>query len=321
MSALLRKLKANNRKERRRQETNRERRSLSCFYESPKQPKGLRETCSPDGTAHTVSTFSVTTPASDPSDPIEESQQMDVSSQSQQVQSVGATPQPSAQQQPNSSDSPSLEASQAQSAQHSTGVRQQSPALAPADEMQDQQRLRQEKLEIYSQLMMDSMYEAQPRLAPGHEAINKAVYKAAEFMSQYQYDQLEEARSSILQFAEKCLKGHVTYYTDRPTMGHDDATEMVEAIVLADEMMPELLPAAFNVCVEQQERYALAQSIDQELRRVEREKELQREAEAQQPAAPQAVKCNAEDVTRLIVDRMAELFYNKPDRRNLSLMN
>ena len=131
-----------------------------------------------------------------------------------------------------------------------------------------------------------------------------------------QYDQLEEARSSILRFAEKCLIGHAMYYTDRATMGHDDDTEMVEAIILADEMMPELLSAAFKACVEQQERYALAQSIDQELQRVEREKELQREAEAQQPAAPQVVKRNAEDVTRLIVDRMADLFYSASGQRN-----
>ena len=227
---------------------------------------------------------------------------------------MGTTPQPPSQQKPHTTDSPSAEGSQAQSAHHPAGVWLQPPVLASADEMQDQQRLRQERSEIYTQLMMDSIYEAQPALAPGQELINKAVSKAAEFMSQY--DRLEEARPSILQFAGKCLKSHAKYYTDRASMGYDDDdAEMVDAILIADEMMTELLPAAFNVCVEQQERCALAQSIDQELQRVEREKELQREAEAQQPAAPQSAKCNAEDVTRLIVGRMAELFYNSSGQR------
>ena len=243
---------------------------------------------------------------------------MDVSSQSQQVQSVDTTPQPSSQQRPTTSDSPSLEGSQVQSAQHSTGVRQQSPTLAPEDEMQEKQRLRQEKLEIYSPLMMDSMYQTEPRLAPGYEVINKAVYKVAEFMSLY--DQLEEARPSIVQFAEKCFKGHVTYYTDRAPMGHDDDTEMVEAIVLADEMMPELLPAAFNVCVEQQERRALAQSIDQELRRVERERSFSEKLKRSNQQFRKPWKCNAEDVTRFIVDRL-NCSRTSQGRRNLSLMN
>ena len=149
------------------------------------QQTGTREetVVAADGTARAVSTLSVTTPASGPSDRMEEAQQMDVSAKSRQVQSVGTISQPSAQQQTSPSDNPSLEESQAQSAQSSTGVRQQSPALATADEMQDQQILRQERLEIYSQLMIDSMYEAQPRLVSGHDVINKAVHKAGVYVS------------------------------------------------------------------------------------------------------------------------------------------
>ena len=55
-------------------------------------------------------------------------------------------------------------------------------------------------------------------------------------------------------------------------MGYDDDQELVDAIILAEELMPTLLPAAFAACMEQEEREILAQSIDAELQRVKREK-------------------------------------------------
>ena len=166
--------------------------------------------------------------------------------------------------------------------------------------------------------MLGSIYQTEPRLAPGGEEVNKAVYQAAEFMSQY--DQLEQARPATSQFAEKCFKGHITCFTERASKGYDDDAGMVEAIVLADEMVPELLPAAFSACVEQQEREALAQSIDQELQRVEREKALQQEAAAQEAAAPQPTRCNAEDVTRLSIEWL-NCSITRQGKRNLLQMS
>ena len=93
--------------------------------------------------------------------------------------------------------------------------------------------------------------------------------------------------------------------------------------------MPALLPAAYEACIEQEEREILAQSIEMELQRVNREKARQeveqreaeqreaerREAEkqeaerreAEQRQANQPPQCNANDVSRLIVDRMTVL--------------
>ena len=66
-------------------------------------------------------------------------------------------------------------------------------------------------------------------------------------------------------------------------MGYDDDQDLVDAIALADEQMPTLLPAAYAACIEQEEAEALAQSLEMELQRVNREKERQqaeqREAE------------------------------------------
>ena len=64
-------------------------------------------------------------------------------------------------------------------------------------------------------------------------------------------------------------------------MGYDDDPEMVDAIALADEVMPDILPKAFVHCAQQAEKRSPAQSIDDELKTVELEKERQQIAASQ----------------------------------------
>ena len=100
--------------------------------------------------------------------------------------------------------------------------------------------------------------------------------------------------------------------------------------------MPALLPAAFAACIEQEENEALAQSIELERQRAERQREqieverliaeqeerekIQQELEEpERHRALQPRQVNAADITRLMIDRMAELA-ETPQLDNLSLM-
>ena len=88
--------------------------------------------------------------------------------------------------------------------------------------------------------------------------------------------------------------------------------------------MPELLPTAFEACIEQEEAEALAQSIELERQRAERHRQEQEAErlvaeqeeneriqleieEAERHRALQTPQVNAADITRLMIDRMAEL--------------
>ena len=195
--------------------------------------------------------------------------------------------------------------SQDEAARQSMSAQQEAQQGSTVEEdLNEERRLIQEKIYNLTQEMLDTIYDIEPRLAPGSHEVHRVIRHFAEYISQF--GQLEEARPAS-SGAEQCFKNHIKHFTERASMGIEDDTDMVDAIVLANEIMPELLPAAFAKCVEQAERHALAQSIDQELRRVEIEKERQQAAEAQPQLTLQVTHCNAEDVTRLIINRMAEL--------------
>ena len=116
------------------------------------------------------------------------------------------------------------------------------------------------------------------------------------------------------------MQNFYDHYANRAMQGHEDDPEIVDAICLAHDAMPTLLPAALADCIEQEERETLAQSIELERQRkqqleleqriAERE-ELERiqqeieEAERRQP--PQPPQANAADITTLMVSRMADL--------------
>ena len=107
-------------------------------------------------------------------------------------------------------------------------------------------------------------------------------------------------------------------------LGHDDDPEIVDAICVAHDAMPTLLPAAFAVCIEKEESEALAQSIVLEQQRAERQRQQQEaerlEAEADEREriqreieeterlqASQTPQVNAADITKLMINRMIDL--------------
>ena len=124
---------------------------------------------------------------------------------------------------------------------------------------------------------------------------------------------------AIPSYAGHCFQQYIDHFMESASLGHEEDQGLVDAILLAEETMPRLLPAAFDACIQQQEREAqqerelLAQSIDQELKRVERKKQLQQEAERAKEAEQRAreaekpTQCNAEDISRMIIDQMAVL--------------
>ena len=188
--------------------------------------------------------------------------------------------------------------------------------------MQERQRLRQEKSDKLTRAMLEVIYRTESGITPAADIVNKAILNFAIFASQF--GQLSEAQPSLARYAEKCMKNHYDHFTKRAMMGYDDHQDLVDAVGLAHDIMPALLPAAYAACIEQEEREVLAQSIEMEIQRVNREKKReeaerleaqQREAErleaerreAEQRQANQPPQCNATDVSRLIVDRMSEL--------------
>ena len=102
--------------------------------------------------------------------------------------------------------------------------------------------------------------------------------------------------------------------------GFDDDPELVDAICVAHDNMPALLPAAFVVCVEEEQKEALARSIESERQRkekaeverliAEREEldQIQREIEeAERLQSRQPRHANSAEITQLMIGRMAEL--------------
>ena len=63
------------------------------------------------------------------------------------------------------------------------------------------------------------------------------------------------------------MQNFYDHYANRAMQGHEDDPEIVEAICLAHDAIPALLPAALADCIEQEESEALAQSIELERQR------------------------------------------------------
>ena len=65
-------------------------------------------------------------------------------------------------------------------------------------------------------------------------------------------------------------------------LGHEDDPEIVDAICVAHDAMPTILPAAFAVCVEEEQREALTQPIELERQRKQQLELEQRIAEQEE---------------------------------------
>ena len=188
--------------------------------------------------------------------------------------------------------------------------------------MSEPQRLRKERTDKLTRIMLEVIYRSDTGIEPAAEIINKAVVNFANYATQF--DQVAKAQVLLPGYAEKCLKNYYDHYAERAMLGYDDDQELVDAICVAHDAMPALFPAAFAACIEQEEREVLAQSIELELQRAKRQKEqeelerLQAEQEererieaelreAERLQANQPPQANAADISRLMIDRMAEL--------------
>ena len=203
----------------------------------------------------------------------------------------------------------------------STSVGQQPPTEqlteTPAD-MSEPERLRKERADKLTRIMLESIHSRDIGIAPVAEAIHKVVVNFAQYATQF--DHLAKAQKMVHDYAGRCMQNFYDHYANRAMQGHEDDPEIVEAICLAHDAMPTLLPAALADCIQQEERETLAQSIELERQRkqqaeveqriAEREESetIQREIEeAERRQPPQPPQVNAADITTLMISRMADL--------------
>ena len=106
----------------------------------------------------------------------------------------------------------------------------------------------------------------------------------------------------------------------RAMEGLDDDQELVDAVCVAHDAMPTLLPVAFAACIEEEEREARERSIElarQQRQQVEVDRliadqeereQIQREIEeVERLQSWQPRQVNAAEITQLMIGRMAEL--------------
>ena len=150
----------------------------------------------------------------------------------------------------------------------SAGTDQQVPtgqtAQATAEES-EAQRLRQERTDKLPRIMLESIHRTNIGIAPAAEAINQVVVNFAQYASKF--DHLSKAQGKVQDYSVRCMQNFYDHYANRAMEGHEDDPEIVEAVCLAHDAMPSLLPAAFAECIEDEQREALAQSIELERQR------------------------------------------------------
>ena len=192
------------------------------------------------------------------------------------------------------------------------------PEGTPQEEMSEDDRLRQEKINKLTRIMLESIYSNHTGITPAAEVIHKAVLNFATYAAGL--DQLAMAQPKLADYAGKCMANFYEHYAQRALEGYDDDSELVEAICVAHDAMPVLLPAAFAVCVEEEQKEIFEQSIEDERIRKERAEMEQRRAdqeemdqiqreieEAERSQSRQPRQVNAADITQLMIGRMADL--------------
>ena len=204
--------------------------------------------------------------------------------------------------------------------QESAGADQQVPteqtAQATAEES-EAQRIRQERTEKLTRIMLESIYRTNIGIGPAAEAIYQVVLNFAQYASQCHH--LTTAQSKVQDYSVRCMQNFYDNYANRAMQGHEDDPEIVDAICVAHANMPSLLPTAFAECIEEEAREIRAQSIElerqrkqeaevnqliadrEELEQIQQEIE---EAERRQSRQPQ--QANAVDITKLMISRMAD---------------
>ena len=185
----------------------------------------------------------------------------------------------------------------------------------PQEEMSEEDRRRQWKTEKLTRIMLESIHSNNIGIAPAAEIIHKAVLNFATFASQF--DHLAMAQDRLPEYAGNCMSAYYEHYAQRALQGFEDDSEIVDAVCVAHDAMPTLLPVAFAACVEEEQKEALARSIEAERIRKEQEEleqriadreeleEIQREIEEAERL--QSRQVNAAQITQLMINRMAEL--------------
>ena len=126
-----------------------------------------------------------------------------------------------------------------------------------------------EKIDKLTRIMLESIHNRDIGIAPAAEVIHKAVLNFAVYASRF--DDLAQAQDKLHDYAGRCMTNFYEHYAQRAMQGYEDDPEIVDAICVAHDAMPTLLPAAFAVCIEEEQREAQAQSIELERRRKEQE--------------------------------------------------
>ena len=183
---------------------------------------------------------------------------------------------------------------------------------------QRQTDCRQEKIDKLMRIMLESVHSNDIGIAPASEIIYKAVLNFATFATQF--DHIAMAQEKLPDYAGRCMSNCYEHYAQRALQGLDDDSELVDAVCTAHDAMPTLLPVAFAACIEEEEKEALARSIESERQRKqqaevdrliadqEERDQIQREIEeVERLQSRQPRQVNAAEITQLMIGRMAEL--------------
>ena len=175
-----------------------------------------------DGTPTTIKVTSTITVTPSQGDPSGQSQPMEVSPPAEQT-GARAAAQPAHHQL--APDTHPTEGEQQQSVEQTTAPQPVQPETVSQVERQESKRLRQEKTDKLTRIMLEIIYRSQPGVSPAADIVNQAVLNFASYASQY--SQLAEARSALPRYAEKCMKNHYNHYAQRAMMGYDDDQELM----------------------------------------------------------------------------------------------
>ena len=273
--------------------------------------QGIQQTVvAVDGTPTTVTVTSAVTTTHSQGDtsgqrPVEESHPREQSLQGIESHSS---------QQQRSQETAQVSAAQSPAGQSNT-QRMDHPDEPPQEEMSESDRCQQWKTEKLTRIMLESIYSNDIGIAPAAEIIHKAVLNFATFASQF--DHLAMAQDKLPEYAGNCMSGCYEHYAQRALQGFEDDQEIVDAVCVAHDAMPTLLPAAFAACIEEEQKEALTRSIESERLRKEQAELEQRNADREELEGIQreieeaerlhSRQVNAAQITQLMIGRMAEL--------------
>ena len=106
--------------------------------------------------------------------------------------------------------------------------------------------------------MLESIHSKDIGIAPAAEAIHQVVLNFAQYASQFDHLSQAQSKTSGL-LPARCMQNFYDHYANRAMQGHEDDPEIVEAVCLAHDAMPTLLPAALTACIEYEQREMFAQ--------------------------------------------------------------